>query len=122
MNCLRCGAEVEAPNVFCPQCQAEMAKHPVPRDAAVILPTREPRAPRRAYAPVDPQEQIERLKKKNRRQCRALWVFISLCVILLALLLYVGSAFWKRYPAIGQNYQSNTTASAPKKGDVVSTR
>ena len=122
MNCLRCGAEVEAPNVFCSRCQADMAKHPVPRDAAVILPTREPRAPRRAYTPVDPQEQIGRLKKKNRRLRRALWVSVPLCVVLLALLLYLGSSFWKRYPAIGQNYQSTTAASAPKRGDVVSTR
>lgn len=114
MNCLRCGVEVEAPNVFCPKCQEEMAKHPVPRDAAVILPTREPRTPRRAYTPVDPQDQINQLKKKNRSQRRALWIFVPLCVLLLGLLLYVCQGIWKKYPAIGQNYQSNTSTSAPR--------
>lgn len=122
MNCLRCGVQVEPPNVFCPQCQAEMAKHPVPRDAAVILPTREPRTPRRAYAPVDPQDQINQLKKKNRSQRRALWVFVPLCVLLLGLLLYVVQGLWKQYPAIGQNYKSNVSTSAPKQSDTVPRR
>ena len=122
MNCLRCGVEVEAPNVFCPKCLEEMAKHPVPRDAAVILPTREPRAPRRAYAPVDPQEQINQLKRKNRSQRRALWIFVPLCVLLLGLLIYMGDVIWKKYPAIGQNYKSNTAVSAPRQGGSVSGR
>lgn len=114
MNCLRCGVEVEAPNVFCPKCQAVMSKHPVPRDAAVILPTHEPRTPRRAYAPVDPQEQISQLKKKLRRQTRTLWIFAILCVLLLGLLFFAGETLWKKYPAIGQNYQSTTSTSASR--------
>lgn len=114
MNCLRCGAQVEAPNVFCAQCQAEMARHPVPRDAAVILPTREPRTPRKVYTPVDPQEQLGHLKRKNRRLGRALAVFVTLCVLLLGLLAFAGVELWKTYPAIGQNYKSNTSSSAPK--------
>ena len=114
MNCLRCGAQVEAPNVFCAQCQAEMAKHPVPRDAAVILPTREPRTPRKVYTPVDPQEQLNQLKRKNRRLGRTLAVFVTLCVLLLGLLAFAGVELWKTYPAIGQNYKSNTSSSAPK--------
>lgn len=116
MNCLRCGVQVEAPNVFCPNCQVEMAKHPVPRDAAVILPTHEPRAPRRVYTPVDPQVQMNQMKKKLRRQRRAIWIVSILCALLLALLVFAGDTLWKKYPAIGQNYQSTTSASAPKGG------
>lgn len=110
MNCLRCGLEVEAPNVFCPKCQEEMARYPVSRDAAVILPTREPRPPRKAYVPVDPQEQLQQLRKKYRRQRRTLWAVISLCVILLGLLLFVGDPLLRKGPTIGQNYQSNSSS------------
>ena len=116
MNCLRCGVQVEAPNVFCPSCQAEMAKHPVPRDAAVILPTHEPRAPRRVYTPVDPQVQMNQMIKKLRRQRRAIWIVSFLCALLLALLVFAGDTLWKKYPVFFFNDKATTEIYTPKGG------
>lgn len=109
MNCLKCGKEITPPEVFCPDCQAEMAKHPVPRDAPVFLPTHERREPRKAYAPSKPEEQIAFLRRRIRRQRTALWFMTILCAALVVLLLFVGQALNRNYPIIGQNYQSSTT-------------
>lgn len=109
MNCLKCGTEITPPDVFCPDCQAEMEKYPVFRDATVFLPTHELRGPRKAYTPSNPEEQLASLRRRIRHQRTALCISSILCAVLIVLLIFVGQALKRNYPIIGQNYQSNTT-------------
>lgn len=120
MNCLRCGTEVTPPDVFCPDCQAEMAKHPVPRGVPVVLPSQDQlrRAPRKAYAPPNSEEQLLSLRHRLRRLRIA---FVSLCVVcacLLGALFFAYQSLGRDGHAIGQNYQTSTSpASAPSNSE-----
>ena len=42
MNCMRCGIEIEDPNVFCADCLADMERHPVKPGIHIQLPVRRP--------------------------------------------------------------------------------
>ncbi len=44
MNCMRCGIEIEDPNVFCADCLADMERHPVKPGTPIQLPVRMPSA------------------------------------------------------------------------------
>ena len=48
MNCLKCGREIDAKDVFCPMCLEDMEKYPVKPGTAVHIPARkdEPAAPK----------------------------------------------------------------------------
>ncbi len=49
MNCIKCGREVSAHQVFCEECLADMEQHPVKPGTPVLLPPQEQRsAPRRS--------------------------------------------------------------------------
>ena len=37
MHCLKCGTEIQPPNVFCQNCLAEMKQYPVARDTPVVI-------------------------------------------------------------------------------------
>ena len=92
MNCLRCGREVTDDQAFCPQCLELMEKHPVRPDTVVKLPQRRDttikKAPPRKKV-LTAEEQVVRLKRKNR------WLTVILCVILaVSLLLAYGAPTW----------------------------
>jgi len=36
MHCLKCGTEIEAPQVFCDRCLVDMKNHPVSRETPVV--------------------------------------------------------------------------------------
>ena len=40
MHCLKCGTEIEAPQVFCDRCLVDMKNHPVSRETPVVIPKR----------------------------------------------------------------------------------
>ena len=40
MRCLKCGVEIQPPEVFCKECLAVLAEMPVPADAVVQIPER----------------------------------------------------------------------------------
>ncbi len=42
MNCMRCGIEIEEPDVFCADCLADMERHPVKPGTPIQLPVRIP--------------------------------------------------------------------------------
>ena len=42
MNCMKCRREIALGQVFCKECLADMAEHPVKPGTPVILPPREP--------------------------------------------------------------------------------
>lgn len=123
MNCLRCGTEVQAPDVFCPDCQGEMAKHPVSRDTPVLLPGQDQtrRAPRKAYTPPNLEEQILSLRRRIRRQRIALLSLGLVCAALLVTLFFAGKALGQDYHIIGQNYRSTVPSTSTSANTEVST-
>ncbi|MBQ8834768.1 MAG: zinc ribbon domain-containing protein [Oscillospiraceae bacterium] len=114
MNCMKCGREIEAGQVFCGECLAEMEKYPVKPGIAIQLP--KPREipiykkamPRRRAA--TPEEQIKRL----RRVIRILAALLLLCCILIGLMVYptVSTLLAESKPKPGQNYSSVTDSTA----------
>ena len=107
MQCLKCGREAEAGQVFCAGCLEIMAANPVKPNTVVTIPERSVRlrtAPRK-QSPIE--ETIEQLQRKIM-QLR-LWI----CMLLAALLLTGGVLTWQIFtdedrPTIGQNYTSIT--------------
>jgi hypothetical protein len=65
MNCLKCGTEISAEQVFCESCLADMAKHPVKPDTPVLLPTRsKPLPAKRTHRKLyKPEEQVVSQRK-----------------------------------------------------------
>lgn len=79
MNCMKCGREIGNDQTFCPKCLEGMAAYPVKSDALIRLPARQ-EAPNKKVQPRKrvrtPEEQILRLKKKNR------WLAAIVCLLL----------------------------------------
>lgn len=84
MNCLKCGREISAGQVFCEECLAVMAQYPVKPDAPVHLPRQKDLPPGRKTSgrkrPLSPEEQVLQLK----RRCRRLALFSIVLMLLLA--------------------------------------
>ena len=110
-TCLKCGAEAEAPNAFCPKCLEVLAATPVkPGTVAHVLPR-----PKRAevtpdtYQASEDQAQLALLRRKLR------WL-VAVTLILSALLLVTAGMLTEsilaepEVPAIGRNY---TTTQQP---------
>ena len=95
MHCLKCGTEIESPQVFCSRCLEEMKNCPVSRETPVVIPKRPAiDQERRGKRPAKPQKQEEVLAMMRKRQRRLL----QACVHSTA-------------PTIGQNYVTNVTPS-----------
>lgn len=113
MNCLKCGAETTAQNVFCDACRQDMARHPVPKDAAAVLPNREHQhTPRKAFSQPNAEQQVITLGRRVRRQRLAIWILSLVCALLLAAGTFFALGYGKDYPRIGQNYTSTTAPSS----------
>lgn len=66
MNCMKCGREVPLGQVFCKDCLADMAEHPVKPGTPVLLPSSSATALKRTVATRrsrKPEEQITILKR-----------------------------------------------------------
>ena len=116
MQCMKCGRDVEAEQVFCEECLAYMEKYPVKPGTVVQLPPRTAQSPakkqqthHRKPAPA-PEEQVKSLRKR----LRAVTLALVLTAAALAGLAYLSlkdmfSTETKFLP--GQNYSSiNSTA------------
>lgn len=106
MPCLKCGAEVEAPQVFCPRCQAEMAAYPVSRETPAVLPPRPKTDGERRVLrpkPPKPEEIIARLRRRQR-WLLGICLSLLLCSLVLGALLIFNSGLSRTKPTIGQNY------------------
>jgi hypothetical protein len=112
MNCMKCGRDISAEQVFCDSCLQTMEKYPVKPDTAVQLPRRSLQgAPKKQPVrrrQIPPEEQVTALKKRCRR--------LTFAVVLLCLLLLAAGAViflqMKPDPAsipIGRNYTIDTT-------------
>ena len=115
MNCIKCGRELDCEGVFCSECLSEMERHPVKPGTVVLLPPRRVEQPTKKHTrkrrTLTPEEQIKRLKRRNR----ILTVILVLTLLIAGFLGYVAreaigrldiQKFW------GQNYSSITDSSS----------
>lgn len=108
MHCLKCGTEIESPDVFCPQCLTSMEDYPVSRETPVIIPPRPVYDPeRRGKQPPKPEELLSQLLRRQRILARICAVLAVISVVLCGLLIYFGLG--QSRPVIGQNYSTNLT-------------
>ena len=108
MNCMKCGRETVAENVFCSECLTEMGKYPVQPGTVVLLPRRREAAAQKKTVKrktVTPEEQLEGMRK---------WV-IGLALALIACIIAIVLMFEPtmhyirdEHFDIGQNYSSVT--------------
>lgn len=110
MNCIKCGREIEADQVFCQTCLEEMEKYPVHPGTAVHIPARGPEEEHkknqtRKKQVISPSEQILKLKTKVRQ----LRLLLALMLLLCGLLCFVmGKAVMELdiQRMLGQNYNT----------------
>lgn len=111
MNCLKCGREIDDSQAFCPKCLELMEQCPVKPDVVVQLPNRQEEQARKSAHRKKlrtPEEQIARLKRRNR------WLTVLVCLLLLAsmFLAYLSIDFFRRLDVqkfLGQNYSTAET-------------
>ena len=112
MKCMRCGRDTTEQQVFCDDCQADMARHPVKPDVAVYLPVRKPSEPQRKQNRHHKKElSAEELVPILRSR---IWILSAAVVILTLMLGAAAAGVWfannpnteKDIPNIGQNYQT----------------
>ena len=113
MNCMKCGRETPAEQVFCEECLLEMEKYPVKPGTVVFLPTRKDhtvlKKPTKKRI-VSLEEQVRILKKR----VRVLITVLLLCVILILAMLYPTVQYLREdHFKLGQNYTSITVTTAP---------
>ena len=116
MQCMKCGRDLEAGQVFCPECQENMAKYPVKPGTVVQLPYRsgesaaKKQQSRRKTVPLE--EQVAAYKRVTKRLAWALLV----SVVLSAVSCYVAIAQYvenKNKHALGQNYSVSQNVTVP---------
>lgn len=111
MNCMKCGREIDETQAFCAGCLEEMEKYPVKPDVVVKLPNRQLLTQKKVFPHKrtrTPEEQIARLKKRNRR----LTVALCLLILITGLLAFLSIDVIQQLDVqrfIGQNYSSAET-------------
>lgn len=107
MQCMKCGREIPAGDVFCQECLADMEKYPVKPGTVVHIPNqaRSARRQQERRSAMTPERKVEILT----RRIRALSWFLTLAV---ATIIAAGALIFcllqeaESRPAIGQNYSS----------------
>lgn len=104
MNCMKCGREIPAGQVFCDRCLEVMAQYPVKPDTAIHLPhRREQVVTKKTRRPASPEEQVIQWRKR----CRGL---LACLLVALLLLVAAGVAILQLMPEdqvpmpVGRNY------------------
>lgn len=108
MHCMKCGREIQDGQVFCPDCLAVMAKHPVSPKAHAVIPRRPVKVQEKKPREIPPAEQIAGLKKATRRLWAAI-VLLTATVGVLSLLLIQQYVRPDTQPPIGRNYTTADT-------------
>ena len=114
MECMKCGKETEAAQVFCPECLEQMANYPVNPGTPVQLPTR----------PASTEKQASRKRERTAEQTitdlQKLIRWLTATIAILSLLLCATAAFLihtldKQASAdiIGRNYTTDTSGTQP---------
>lgn len=111
MQCMKCGRDVSEGQVFCNECRTEMEKYPVRPGTAVLLPHYRqpyPAIKKPVKRTVAPEEQIRRLKRRNR----ILGWLLAISLTLAAGFGYLAAALYIEYDGKflpGQNYSAKQT-------------
>lgn len=108
MQCMKCGREIPAGDVFCQECLTDMEKYPVKPGTAVHI----PKQPAKRQPDRRPAMTPERKNEILTRQVRVLsWLLtlsvallIAACALVFSLMQESDDGF-----AIGQNYSSAQT-------------
>ncbi|MBQ6999425.1 MAG: hypothetical protein IJN67_00085 [Oscillospiraceae bacterium] len=109
MNCLKCGRETPAEQVFCEECLLEMEKYPVKPGTVVLLPrNRDTASPKKTVKRrvLSAEEQL----KISRKRIKALAVAFLVTLVLALLMVYPSALYIQsRQLKIGQNYTAITS-------------
>ena len=114
-QCMKCGRELKAGEVFCETCRDEMEKYPVKPGVVVLLPHRTTNAPkppkRHRHHQISIEEQLVKLKK----WVSGLWVALILTLTAAGWLGWLQIQDWVEEQAErflpGQNYSSEQSGS-----------
>ncbi len=112
MNCMKCGREIPAEQVFCDSCLKVMEQYPVKPDTAIHLPQRREQASAKKQTgrrrQLSMEEQVLHLKKLCRR---LLFCLIVLILLLAAAIVGIFLQLQKDPDPlpIGRNYTIDTT-------------
>lgn len=113
MNCMKCGRETAAEQIFCQECLLDMEKYPVKPGTTVQLPKqREASTPRKnsKRRNLSTEEQLKWLK----RRVRILTVLLFLALVLIAALAYPAAEYFlEDHFRPGQNYSSIVIPTTP---------
>ena len=105
MQCMKCGREIQAGDVFCPECLSEMEQYPVKPGTPVHIPKQPEKKLHDRRAAVTPERRIEILTRRVRVLSWILTLaaalLIAACALMFSLLQDGDEGF-----AIGQNYSS----------------
>ena len=115
MNCMKCGREISDDQIFCPACLELMKDYPVKADISVQIPHRPealPKKPQPRKKAGTPEEQIQRLKRRNRWLVAAVGLLLAVTLALAYLSIdYFHQLDMKKF--WGQNYSTVETGKAP---------
>ena len=113
MQCMKCGRETEANQVFCPVCLASMEKSPVKPGTPVTIPKR----PQKVYtAPVKRENPDEIILKLRRVIHILICVVLALVIVLgvsVGILIYHFQSTDHNGFGIGQNYSTEAAEDSP---------
>ena len=110
MNCMKCGREIPADQVFCEDCLKEMERYPVRPNTVVQIPKRPAVTVKKNHQRhISPEEQITALRKRCRRLRAGLvaaWLLIAALAATVGITVYeLDLQRW-----LGQNYSTVETA------------
>lgn len=104
MNCMKCGRETDANQIFCGECLAEMEKYPVKPGVVVQIPTQiEKKQAHHRRAIVTTEEQVRRLKKRNHGLILTM-ILLAAVTVFLAMLSFKLLEESGMNKILGQNY------------------
>ena len=105
MQCMKCGREIPAGDVFCQECLEDMRKYPIKPGTVVQIPKQPARKTLDRRSIMTPEKKVEQLSRRVRILSWLLVLMTALAICLGALTL---SMIREDNPgfAIGQNYSS----------------
>ena len=106
MQCMKCGREIPAGDVFCQDCLRDMARYPVKPGTAVHIPKQPPaKRPQDRRSHISAERKAEILTRRVRILSWLLILAIAMVICLGALTLSLLQN-GEEGPIIGQNYSS----------------
>ena len=110
MKCMKCGVSIPSGRVFCETCLTDMAAHPVPQDAPLLLPRREKQqtVKRSRKKARKPEEQVTMLRKIISALLMTVLVLAIALTVSIYALVHLNNQ--NNGPLPGQNYGTSEPA------------